>query len=131
MYAKKGVDRKLALEVARQIHEDVDTAVSVHAKEEFGIDPDDLASPMLAAVSSFVAFALGALVPLAPYLLGGTALWPALLVTFVALFACGAIVTQVTVRSWWYGGLRQMLLGAAAAGLTYGVGSLVGASGLG
>jgi vacuolar iron transporter family protein len=131
MYAKKGVDRKLALEVARQIHQDVDTAVSVHAKEEFGIDPDELASPMLAAVSSFVAFAAGALVPLAPYLLGSTMLWPGLLVTFVALFVCGAVVTQLTVRPWWYGGLRQMLLGAAAAALTFGVGNLVGASGLG
>jgi vacuolar iron transporter family protein len=131
MYTKKGVDRELALEVARQIHRDVDTAVSVHAKEEFGIDPDDLASPMVAAVSSFVSFAVGALVPLLPYLLGGTALWPALLLTFLALFACGAVVTQLTVRPWWYGGSRQMLLGAAAAGLTYLVGNLVGASGLG
>jgi VIT1/CCC1 family predicted Fe2+/Mn2+ transporter len=131
MYTKKGVDRDLALEVARQIHEDVDTAVSVHAKEEFGIDPDDLASPMVAAVSSFVAFAVGALVPLLPYLLGSTALWPGLALTFVALFVCGAVVTQLTVRPWWYGGLRQMLLGAAAAGLTFAIGNLVGASGLG
>ncbi len=131
MYARKGIDRDLALEVARQIHEDVDTAVAVHAKEEFGIDPDDLASPMLAAVSSFVAFAVGALVPLVPYLVGGSVLWPALVLTFVALFACGAVVTQVTVRPWWYGGLRQMLLGATAAALTFGIGSAVGASGLG
>jgi VIT1/CCC1 family predicted Fe2+/Mn2+ transporter len=131
MYAKKGVDRDLALQVARQIHRDVDTAVSVHAMEEFGVDPNDLASPMVAAVSSFVAFATGALVPLAPYLLGAAVLWPALALTFVALFACGAVVTQVTVRPWWYGGLRQMLLGAAAAALTFGIGNLVGASGLG
>jgi VIT1/CCC1 family predicted Fe2+/Mn2+ transporter len=99
--------------------------------EEFGVDPNDLASPMVAAVSSFVAFATGALVPLAPYLLGAAVLWPALALTFVALFACGAVVTQVTVRPWWYGGLRQMLLGAAAAALTFGIGNLVGASGLG
>ena len=131
MYTKKGVDRDLALEVAKQIHEDVDTAVSVHAKEEFGIDTDDLASPMVAAVSSFLAFAVGALVPLVPYLVGATGLWPALALTFVALFVCGAMVTQLTVRPWWYGGLRQMLLGAAAAGLTFAVGNLVGASGLG
>ncbi|MDX6326341.1 MAG: vacuolar iron transporter family protein [Nocardioidaceae bacterium] len=131
MYTKKGVDRDLALEMARQIHQNVDTAVSVHAKEEFGIDPDDLASPMVAAVSSFVAFAVGALVPLLPYLLGGAVLWPALALTFLALFVCGAVVTRLTVRPWWYGGLRQMLLGAAAAGLTFAIGSLVGASGLG
>lgn len=131
MYAQKGIDRDLALQMARQVHRDVDTAVAVHAKEEFGIDPDDLASPMLAAVSSFVAFALGALVPLLPYLFGSTALWPGLALTFLALFVCGAVVTQVTVRPWWYGGLRQMILGVAAAGLTYGVGTMVGASGLG
>ena len=56
---------------------------------------------------------------------------PRLLVTLVALFACGAVVTQVTSRSWWYGGSRQMVLGAAAAGLTYLFGSLVGGAGIG
>ncbi len=131
MYAEKGIDEDLALEVATQIHRDVDIAVAVHAKEEFGIDPDDLASPTLAAVSSFVAFALGAIIPVLPYLLGSTSIWPGALLTMAALFLCGAVVTQVTVRPWWYGGLRQMLLGAAAATITYGVGSLVGSAGLG
>ena len=51
--------------------------------------------------------------------------------TLVALFACGAVVTQVTSRSWWYGGPRQMLLGAAAAALTYLLGTLVGGAGIG
>ena len=69
----------------------------MHAKEEFGIDPDDLASPLLAGGSSFLAFALGALVPLLPYFLGATSILPGLLLTMVALFACGAVVTQVTV----------------------------------
>jgi VIT1/CCC1 family predicted Fe2+/Mn2+ transporter len=101
--------------------------VSVHAREEFGIDADDLASPMLAAVSSFVAFAVGAMVPVLPYLLGAESVWPAVLVTMLALFGCGAVVTRVTVRPWWYGGLRQMLLGGVAAAITYFVGSAVGA----
>src|SRR3954454_2140958 len=113
MYIQKGLEPQLAQEVARQIHKDPETAVAVHAMEEFGIDPDDLASPMLAAVSSFVAFAIGALVPLAPYLLGATSVSPAVLLTMAALFACGAVVTQVTSRQWWFGGGRQMLLGAA------------------
>ena len=51
--------------------------------------------------------------------------------TLLALFACGAVVTQLTSRTWWYGGLRQMLLGAAAAGATYAFGSLVGGAGIG
>jgi VIT1/CCC1 family predicted Fe2+/Mn2+ transporter len=131
MYVEKGVDEHLAHEVARQIHEDVDRAVKVHAREEFGIDPHDLASPMLAAGSSFVAFALGALVPLVPYLLGATNLMPGLVITLVALFGAGAMVTQVTSRPWWYGGVRQMLLGGIAAAITYGVGALVGMSGIG
>jgi VIT1/CCC1 family predicted Fe2+/Mn2+ transporter len=131
MYVEKGLDPELAAEVARQIHVDVDNAVSVHAREELGVDPDDLASPMLAAGSSFLSFAVGAVVPLLPYLLGAGTLLPGLVLTLVALFVCGAVVTQVTSRSWWYGGSRQMLLGAAAAGLTYLFGSLVGGVGLG
>lgn len=131
MYVEKGLDPELAREVARQIHVDVDNAVSVHAREELGVDPDDLASPMTAAVSSFLSFAVGALIPVLPYLLGAGTLVPGLLVTLLALFLCGAAVTQVTSRSWWYGGLRQMLLGAVAAGLTYLFGSLVGGAGIG
>jgi vacuolar iron transporter family protein len=127
MYAEKGLDATLAREVAEQIHLDKERAVAVHAREEFGIDADTLASPMLAAVSSFLAFAVGALVPVMPYLLGAESVWPAVLVTMVALFGCGAVVTRVTVRPWWYGGLRQTLLGAAAAAITYAVGSAVGA----
>ena len=126
MYVDKGVDPELAAEVARQVHQDVDNAVAVHAREELGVDPDDLASPTLAAVSSFASFGVGALVPVLPYLLGAQTLLPGLLATLVALFGCGAVVTQVTSRSWWYGGLRQMLLGALAAAVTYAVGSLVG-----
>ncbi|MGZ4427563.1 MAG: VIT1/CCC1 transporter family protein [Nocardioidaceae bacterium] len=131
MYVEKGIDATLAQEVARQIHLDVDNAVAVHAREELGVDPDDLASPTLAAASSFVSFAIGALVPLLPYLLGAHSLLPALGLTLLALFLCGAVVTNVTNRSWWYGGLRQTVLGGVAAGLTYVVGSLVGGAGIG
>ena len=131
MYVEKGLDPELAREVARQIHVDVDNAVTVHAREELGVDPHDLASPMTAAVSSFLSFAVGAMVPVLPYLLGAGSLLPGLLVTLAALFLCGAVVTQVTSRSWWYGGLRQTVLGAAAAGLTYLFGSLVGGAGIG
>ncbi len=131
MYVEKGLSPELAAEVARQIHTDVNNAVSVHAREELGVDPDDLPSPRLAAVSSFLSFAVGALLPVLPFLLGAGSLLPGLVVTLVALFACGAVVTQVTSRSWWYGGSRQMLLGAAAAGATYLIGGLVGDAGLG
>jgi len=126
MYAAKGITRELASEVAEQVHSDPDNAVRVHAREEFGVDADDLASPMLAAVSSFLAFAVGALLPVLPYLLGATSLLPAVLLSMVGLFACGAVVTTVTQRTWWYGGVRQLILGGGAAALTYAIGSAVG-----
>jgi VIT1/CCC1 family predicted Fe2+/Mn2+ transporter len=81
-------------------------------------------------VSSFLSFAVGALVPLLPYLLGAQHLMPGLVLTLAALFGCGALVTRLTVRPWWYGGTRQLLLGAAAAAATYGFGALVDSSGL-
>ena len=127
VYVEKGIDDDLAHEVARQIHRDVDNAVVVHAREELGVHPEELASPMLAAVSSFASFAVGAFLPVLPYLLGAVSLVPGVVVTLLALFLCGAVVTQVTNRSWWYGGLRQMLLGGAAAALTYVIGTAVGA----
>src|ERR1700750_1833970 len=98
MYVEKGLDPALAAEGARQIHADVENAVGVHAREELGVEPDELASPRLAAASSFLSFAVGALVPLLPYLLGSTSLLPAVVLTLVALFVCGAVVAQVTVR---------------------------------
>ncbi len=126
MYVEKGLDPELAAEVARQIHADVENAVTVHAREELGVDPHDLASPRLAAASSFASFAVGALVPRLPYLLGFTSLLPAVGITLVALFLCGAVVAQVTVRPWWYGGFRQALMGAGSAAVTYAFGLLIG-----
>jgi VIT1/CCC1 family predicted Fe2+/Mn2+ transporter len=128
MFVAKGVDEDTAREMAREIHLDPEQAVKVHAREEFGVDTDDLASPTLAAASSFVAFALGALVPLLSYLVGIESAWPAIVLSLVGLFACGAVVTRVTARPWWFGGTRQLVLGGAAAGLTYLVGEAVGSS---
>ncbi len=127
MYVDRGIDRDLAEQVAAQVHADPELAVEVHAREELGVDPDNLPSPVVAAGSSFIAFALGAAIPVVPYLLGATVLLPALVVSLVALFACGAVVSAVTTRSWWYGGIRQMILGGLAAALTYFIGDLVGA----
>jgi vacuolar iron transporter family protein len=127
MYVDKGIDPRTAEMMARQVHADVDRAVAVHAMEEFGVDPDDVPSPSVAAVSSFLSFTAGAAVPLAPYLFGLASLWWAVVMTLTSLFVCGAVVARVTTRSWWWSGLRQMLLGGAAASVTYLFGSLVGA----
>ncbi|MGH8825781.1 MAG: VIT1/CCC1 transporter family protein [Jiangellaceae bacterium] len=127
MYVERGLDPDLAAEVARQLHRDPETALGVHAREELGVTPGDLPSPRLAATSSFLSFAVGAVIPVLPYLLGLDALWLVTVLSLVGLFACGAVVTQVTSRPWWYGGIRQLVLGAVAAALTYAFGNLVGA----
>lgn len=126
MYVAKGLDPDLARQVARQLSVDPDTALDVHVREELGIDAGQLPSATLAAGSSFVAFAIGALLPVLPYLFGATTLGPAVVLTLLGLFLCGAFVTRLTPRPWWYGGGRQVLVGAVAAAVTYGFGSLVG-----
>ncbi len=127
VYMERGIEPELAREVSRQLHLDPERALIVHAKEELGVTLEDLPSPVLAAVASFLSFAVGALVPVLPYLLGAQSLWPAIIVSLLGLFGAGAVVTRLTSRPWWFGGLRQLFLGAAAAALTYGIGSLVGA----
>lgn len=126
IFRARGVDEATAREVARQLSRDPDTAWRVHAREELGVDPDDLPSPWTAAGSSFVAFSVGALVPVAPYLAGAEGLAPGLGLAAAGLFGAGALVSRFTVRSWYVAGLRQLVLGAAAAGLTYLVGLAVG-----
>ena len=126
VFRQRGVDAVTAREVARQLSLDPEQAWRVHAREEFGIDPDDLPSAWVATGSSFLAFALGALLPLLPYLLGaGSLLWPVVL-GGLGLVAAGVLVSTFTNRSAVYTGGRQLLLGAGAASLTYIVGSLVG-----
>lgn len=126
MYVDRGIRADLAAQVAEQVHANPDLALEVHAREELGVDPDNLPSPYVAAGSSFISFAIGALLPVLPYLLGASTIMPALVVSLIALFGCGALVSKVTSRSWWYSGLRQLLLGGLAAGLTYLIGEMVG-----
>jgi vacuolar iron transporter family protein len=128
LYVARGVEPELAYEVARQMSADPEQALEIHAREELGIDPGDLPSPLVAAGSSFVSFALGALLPVLPYLLGAEALWPAVALALAGLFGCGAAVARVTARSWWYSGLRQLILGAAAGGVTFVLGTLIGSA---
>ncbi|MGK5628322.1 VIT1/CCC1 transporter family protein [Streptomyces sp. URMC 123] len=126
VYVARGVEPRLAAEVARQLSRDPDQALEIHAREELGVDPSDLPSPTVAAVSSFGSFALGALLPVLPYLLGAAALWPAVLLALAGLFGCGALVARVTARTWWFSGLRQLALGGAAAAVTFALGAAFG-----
>ncbi|MDQ1712856.1 MAG: vacuolar iron transporter family protein [Frankiaceae bacterium] len=127
IYRARGLDAGLAKEVARQFARDPEVLWRIHAREELGIDPDNLPSPWVAAGASFVAFALGAFVPVAAYLVTlSNAFLVAAVLSGLALFVIGAVVGRMTARAWLYTGTRQLLLGAGAAAVTYGVGSLVG-----
>ena len=130
IYRAKGVADADAKRIAAQLMEDPAKALDTKVREELGLDPDELGSSWGAAIYSFIAFAIGALIPLAPFLLtsGDVAFMSALGLSFAALFAVGAAVSIVTGRSMLFSGLRQVLIGAAAAAVTYGVGSLIGAN---
>jgi vacuolar iron transporter family protein len=126
LWVARGLPEHLARQVAEALRNDPEQALRVHAQEELGVVPDELPSPWTAAWSSFICFAVGALVPLISYLLGYDSLWLALGAGGAGLFAAGAIIARFTARPWWRGGLRQLGLGALAAGATYLVGLLIG-----
>lgn len=126
VWIARGLPPKLAYEVATTLARNPEEAVRVHVQEELGLDPNEVASPWVAAFSSFVCFSIGALIPLLPYLFGGSSLWLALAAGGLGLFVAGALVARFTTRPWLTSGLRQLLFGAVAAGATFVIGSLIG-----
>jgi vacuolar iron transporter family protein len=126
MLRHRGIEAGLADQVARQISASPEEALGMHVREELGIDPSELPSPLTAAGASLATFAVGALIPLLPYLLGYNSLWAALGLAAVAAFVGGGLVARLTDRPFLRGALRQLLLGAAAAGITYLIGYAVG-----
>jgi vacuolar iron transporter family protein len=126
MYKMRGVDPELADEVARQLSRHPEQALRIHVREELGVDHQELPSPYTAAGASLATFAIGALIPLLPYLLGFSSLGAALILAAVAAFVGGGVVARITARPFWRGALRQLMLAALAAALTYGIGKLVG-----
>ncbi len=111
---------------AAEISAHPDKALAVHTLEELGVNSAELPSPLVAAGASLVTFAVGAIIPLFPYLLGFDALWVALLLSAVAAIVGGGLVARLTARPFWRGALRQLALGAIAAGFTYLIGLAVG-----
>ena len=126
MWTARGLPAGLARQVADVLKERPEQALRVHAQEELGVVPDELPSPWTAALSSFACFSVGAAIPLLTYLLGFDSLVLALAVGGLGLFAAGALVARFTRRSWLVSGLRQLTLGALAAGVTYLIGTLIG-----
>lgn len=125
-FVQMGLTRDTAKKVAAEVHANPSLAVRVHINQELGVNPDDQPSPWVAAGSSFLCFAIGALVPLIPYLLGFTSLLTGLAAGAGGLFVAGALSSRFTTRSWWLGGLRQVGFGVIAAAATYLVGALIG-----
>jgi vacuolar iron transporter family protein len=126
VYVSKGVQPQLAAEVARQLSVDPEQALQVHAREELGVDPDDLPSPWTAAGASFAFFTGGALTPLLPFLIGFPSFALALTLASIALLVGGGVVAKAAKRSPISGGLRQFALGVLGIGMTFLVGQLVG-----
>jgi len=127
-FRMRGVDPELADEVARQISAHPDDALAVHVREELGVAHDELPSPVTAAGASLVTFAAGAIIPLIPYLAGLDSLALALGLAALAAFIGGGLVAKLTDRPFLRGAFRQLLLGAFAAGITYLIGTAVGAT---
>jgi VIT1/CCC1 family predicted Fe2+/Mn2+ transporter len=131
IYMAKGLPEGEAKQVAERIMSDEKTALEAMAREELGIDPEELGgSPWAAAGSSFLLFAAGAVVPVLPFaFLGGCAATIAsLAAAATTLFVIGIAITLFTGRGVLYTGLRQLLFGLAAAGATFGIGRAIGAT---
>ena len=131
IYISKGIGEKQAGEMAEKIMQDKELAHELLVREELGINAEELkGSAMEAAVSSFVLFALGAVIPVIPFFFtsGLTGIIASTVLSSLGLFLIGAAITLFTGRSIWYSGLRQVLFGLAAAAITFGIGSLIGVS---
>ena len=128
IYQSRGIDPDSARRMAEDLMRDPEVALQAHAREELGIDPESLGSPIGAATSSFAAFAVGALVPLAPWLFaaGMAATVASLVAAVVAAVAVGLAVGRFTERPWPRTVLRQVLFTVIPAGVTYAIGSAVG-----
>ncbi len=130
IYEGRGLDPTLAEELSVKMMRNPELALETHAREELGINPEETGNPVEAAVSSFLTFAIGAFIPLLPWLItdGTTAtLWSVILGTVGAL-GVGAALSMFTGRSWLWSAGRQLLISGAAAAVTYSVGHFVGAS---
>ena len=128
IYRSRGVDSKVADQLATEMMSDPDLALQTHAREELGIDPDELGAPVHASLTSFGSFAVGALVPLVPwFLVSGTgAIVASIVAGAVAAIVVGVSLARFTERAVVPSALRQLGIAALAAGVPYAIGSAVG-----
>lgn len=130
IYQAKGIPADQARHLAQQIISNPSTAIETLAREELGLDPSSLGSPWEAAISSFVAFAIGAVIPVVPYILmrGPGAFLASAIVCGIALFVIGALISIFTGRNMAYSGIRMVTIGAITSAITFLVGRLIGVS---
>jgi VIT1/CCC1 family predicted Fe2+/Mn2+ transporter len=128
MYVKRGINPTVARDMANEVMQDPQLALETHAREELGIDPEQLGSPIQAAVASFFTFALGAFIPLLPWLItsGTKAVVASVVLGALASIAVGVVLAAYTERSYVRSALRQLTITVVAAGVTYGVGRAIG-----
>lgn len=131
IYEARGLDKQVAKDLADQVLANQETALDTLAREELGINPEDLGgSAWEAAITSFILFAFGAIIPVAPFIFttGMTAVFISIGLSTLGLFALGAAITLFTGRSIWYSGMRMVIFGLLAAAITFGIGRLIGVS---
>lgn len=129
IYRKRGIDAETAASLAEQLMANPETALETHAREELGLDPNELGSPIQAALASFSTFAIGAFIPLLAFLGGSsgtTAVELSIGLTAVAALIIGAALSRVTKRPPVFAALRSLFVCAIAGGVTYGIGTAVG-----
>lgn len=130
IYETKGIPPAEARVLAERIVSDPEHGLNTLAREELGLDPQGLASPIVASLASFFSFAVGALIPLIPYLFitGRTALLSTIILMELGLCTVGGLMSLFTGRSVWWSAIRMAILGSAAAAATFAIGKLLGAS---
>lgn len=131
MFTELGMSRETARDAASQVHVDHERALRVHLAHELGLSPDERPSPVVAAFSSLAAFAVGAAIPLIPFLFGFGDLWWGLGFGGVGLLLAGFLAARFTERNPFAGAARQLLFGGVAVAVTYGIGTLLGVSQIG
>lgn len=130
IYNARGLALEQARHMANEIMQDKEQALDTLAREELGLNPDDLGSPAAAAIASFASFAFGALIPLLPFLYAGLAspIMTSIALSLLSLFGIGALISLFTGKSMLHSGVRMLLIGVLAGSLTYFVGKLLGVS---
>jgi VIT1/CCC1 family predicted Fe2+/Mn2+ transporter len=128
IYEARGVEPETARKLASEMMRDPELALETHAREELGIDPAALGSPLQAALSSFVTFSLGALVPLVPWFFsrGGAATVASLVLAALAAVGVGGVLARFTGRSRLFSASRQLLFSMVPAAITFAIGKAVG-----